>query len=194
MDYKDINDYELIYRIRENDDEDAINIIVKKYEPLIFNVAKKYFVQLKYQGADMTDLVQEGRIAVYKALNSYDPNNVSIFFTYVTICIERHFITYCRNLGANKYSPLNYSVSDDCLYEIKDYSFEPYNNIVRKNDENTIVNVKNLLDFIDSNIFELRYNGFSYKEISELLDISISAVSRHLCKIRDTLQGIRDKF
>ena len=28
-------------------------------------------------------------------------------------------------------------------------------------------------DFLDSNIFELRYNGFSYKEISRLLDVSI---------------------
>lgn len=194
MDYKDINDYELIYRIRENDDEEAVNIMVKKYEPLIVNFARKYFVQLKYQGADMTDLVQEGRIAVFKALSSYDPNSVSIFFTYVTICIERRFITYCRNLGANKYSPLNYSVSDDCLYEIKDYSCEPYNIVIRNNEENSIMEFKNSLDFVDSNIFELRYNGFSYKEISELLDISISAVSRHLCKIRNTLQIIKDKF
>ena len=194
MDYNDINDYELIYRIRENDDEEAVNIMVKKYEPLIVNFARKYFVQLKYQGADMTDLVQEGRIAVFKALSSYDPNSVSIFFTYVTICIERRFITYCRNLGANKYSPLNYSVSDDCLYEIKDYSCEPYNIVIRNNEENSIMEFKNSLDFVDSNIFELRYNGFSYKEISELLDISISAVSRHLCKIRNTLQIIKDKF
>ena len=194
MDYKDINDYELIYRIRENDDEEAVNIMVKKYEPLIVNFARKYFVQLKYQGADMTDLVQEGRIAVFKALSSYDPNSVSIFFTYVTICIERRFITYCRNLGANKYSPLNYSVSDDCLYEIKDYSCEPYNIVIRNNEENSIMEFKNSLGFVDSSIFELRYNGFSYKEISELLDISISAVSRHLCKIRNTLQIIKDKF
>lgn len=194
MDYKDVNDYELVYRIRENDNEDALNVLVKKYEPLIVGLAKKYYVKVKYQGADMSDLLQEGRIALVKALNSYDPNHVSLFYTYVSICIERHFITFCRNLGALKHGPLNYSVSDDYLYNVSDNSVEPDYCLNRKLDECIICEGKNLLNFLDSNIFELRYNGFSYNEICELLDVSYSVVSRRLCKIRKTLQVLKNKF
>lgn len=194
MDYKDVNDYELVYRIRENDDEEAINFLIKKYEPIIIKLAKKYFVQAKYQGVDMNDFLQEGRIAVVKALNSYDPNSVSLFYTYVTICINRHFVSYCRNLSSTKNTPLNYSVSDDCLYDIGDFSFEPVEYLNDRLKDDIVIREKNSLKFIDSNIFELRFNGFSYKEIGELLDVSCSVVSRRLCKIKQSLQRVKDKF
>lgn len=194
MDYKNVNDYELVYRIRENDDEVAINTLVTKYEPLIGKLAKKYLPQAKYQGADMNDLIQEGRIAVIKALNSYSSNNTSLFYTYVLICINRHFITYCRNLSAIKHSPLNYSVSDEMIYNLGDITFDPNYCLCEKYDEDVLIRQIFSLDFLDSNIFELRYNGFSYNEISTLLDINSSTVSRRLCKIRKTLQRIKDKF
>ena len=40
MDYKDYNDYELLDYIAEGN-EDANNIIIKKYEPLIIKIANK---------------------------------------------------------------------------------------------------------------------------------------------------------
>ena len=46
------------------------------------------------------------------------------------------------------------------------------------------------LSFEDSCIFELRYNGFSYKEISELLDIPVSTIDGRLSKIRVKLKEI----
>ena len=63
MNYKGINDYELIYRIRENNDEEAINDLIYKYEPLIAKLARKYY-DSGCQGVDINDFMQEGRIAV----------------------------------------------------------------------------------------------------------------------------------
>ena len=60
--------------------------------------------------------------------------------------------------------------------------------------EEKFIMYKNSFKFLDSNIFELRYNGFSYKEISQLLDISFSCVDSRLCKIRKSLQLMKDKF
>lgn len=194
MDYKDVNDYELIYRIRENDDEDSVNVLVKKYEPLIARCASKYYVKAKYYGVELSDLIQEGRIAVMKALNSYDADNTTLFYTYVTVCINRHLITYCRNLSSNKHIALNCNVGDECLDVFGDLRYEPFSCLNFSYDEDAIKEKMYALDFIDSNIFELRYNGFSYKEIGELLGVSNSIVSRRLCKIRKTLQVIKDKF
>jgi DNA-directed RNA polymerase specialized sigma subunit len=45
MEYKNFNDYELLYYISEGN-EDANNIIIKKYEPLINKIAIKMLVNL----------------------------------------------------------------------------------------------------------------------------------------------------
>lgn len=194
MNYKGINDYELIYRIRENSDEDAINDLIFKYEPLIAKLAQKYYVKNVCQGVDINDFMQEGRIAVVKALKSFDFNSSSLFYTYVSVCINRHFITYCRGLAALKHNVLNYSVSEDIFACLSDFSYEPFKCLDSKCYDLELMNNIYSLKLIDGSILELRYNGFSYKEISELLDISISSVSRHLCKIKKSLQGIKDKF
>lgn len=193
MDYKSVNDYELIYRIKENDEE-AVKLMIGKYEPIIINMARKFYPKVKLFGAEMDDLVQEGRIAVIKAINSYNQNSVSIFYTYVCICIERRMITYLRNLSTSKQSPLNYSIGDERVFSIADMSLEPVNYLTQMYVEESIVNSKYLFDFLDSNIFELRYNGFSYREISELLDISIGMVDSRLSKMRKTLQRKGNKF
>lgn len=195
MNYKDLNDYELVYRIKENRDDDAENLIIKKYESIICSYAKKYITFASGCGADLDDLIQEGRVAVAKAIKAYNQDKSSIFYTYVTICIERAFYTYCRNLTYKKNSILNYAVSDEkiCNYAADEFNLCNYVfDII--NERELLLLVRNNFDLIDSSIFELRYNGFSYKEISKLLDISFSMVDSHLCKIRKTLQKNIGKF
>lgn len=195
MNYKELNDYELVYRIRENMDEDAENLMIKKYEPIICSYAKKYIAFASGCGADLDDLIQVGRIAVAKAINSYNQDKTSIFYTYVTICIERAFYTYCRNLTYKKNYVLNYAVSDERIYNYAADEFNLCNYVLDVvNERSLLLSVRNNFDLMDSSIFELRYNGFSYKEISKLLDISFSMVDSRLCKIRKTLQRNRDKL
>lgn len=192
MNYKNLNDYELLYRIRE-DNMLSVDVLIKKYEPVIVGLAKKFYPIVKCCGADMNDLVQEGRIALLKAINAYDESD-SLFYTYVSVCLKNHLITYCRSLSSSKHSILNYSISEEYSYNISDISFEPDGYLNEKCFDDAIINEMNDLKFIDSCVFELRYNGFSYKEISELLDMSVSSVSRRLCKIRRSLQLLKDKL
>lgn len=195
MDYKDLNDYELVYRIRENSDEDAVELIIKKYEPIICNFAKKYIAFAERCGADLDDLIQEGRVAVVKALKAYNQDKSSIFYTYVTICIERAFYTYCRNLSYKKNSVLNEAINEECVYNYVADEFDLCNHVLNVVcEKDFLLTVRKNFNFLDSSIFELRYNGFSYKEISDLLDVSLSVVDSRLCKIRKTLQNNKDKF
>ena len=194
MNYKGINDYELIYRIRENNDEEAINDLILKYEPLVAKLAKKYCINDFCLGVDINDFIQEGRIAVVKALRTFDLENEILFYTYVSVCVNRHLITYYRSLVNSKHNPLNFSVSDDIFACLSDNSFEPYAILNSKYDSLELMNSVHSLQLIDGSVFELRYNGFSYREISELLDMSVSSVARHLCKIKKSLQGIKDKY
>ncbi len=194
MKYKDLDDYELVYRVREKDVE-AENLIISKYDPVVSKLAKKYSGVVEGNGAGFDDLVQEGRIALIKAAETFDFDRELLFYTYVCVCIERHCISYCRSLGSKKYSPLNQSLSDENFFCIKDISYDPQYRVFDSMYENSFLSyIRENFEIIDSSIIELRYNGFTYKEISELLDLPISKVDNRLCKMRRILQVNKSKF
>lgn len=188
MEYRNLNDYEIIYMVRENDDV-AQNMMFKKYLPVIKKIATKYFDFAKKCGVEFDDLVQEGMIALNKAINTYDENSGALFYTYVYLCIERHFVSYCRVISGYRHMPLNSSVGEEMLYRVVDNE-----TLVIENDEDKFVELKNLLNFGDSAVFELRYNGFSFKEIGALLDMPISTVDGRMCKIRNIFRRKRKKL
>lgn len=184
MDYRNVNDYEVVYMIREND-EDARDLMFRKYLPIIRKISLKYLDFARNHGAEMEDLMQESLIALNRAIDRYQENSGALFYTYACLCIERHLITYCRNISSNRYSLLNQSVSGDEIFAVAESDSFDYCFCC---DEENFVQYKNLLDFKYSVVFELRYNGFSYREISQLLDIPISTIDGRLCKIRKILQ------
>ncbi len=186
MDYKKINDYEVVYMVRENDEE-AREIIFNKYIPIVRRIASDHLALAKMARIEYEDLVQEGLIALNEAINKYNERSGVLFYTFLCVCIERRILTYCRKMNSSKHYLLNTSLDDEYIYSVSDNDvFEAYFNEI--NLERKFVSFKNLFDIVESNIFELRYNGFSYKEISKLLDIPVSTIDGKLCKIRRILK------
>ena len=58
MDYKKLNDNELISLAREQN-EDAINLLHQKYKPLITKKCSKYYKYVSGKGLELSDLIQE---------------------------------------------------------------------------------------------------------------------------------------
>lgn len=192
MNYKNVNDYEMMYLVRDNND-DAVNILLEKYKPIICKKALNYYSRVKHCGVDLQDFIQEGMIAFNRALNSYDENENVLLYTYIIVCLDRHLSTYCRNVCSTKHSLLNFSVRDEDYFlnvSTDDKSWIG-NNLVLGD---TFIKIKNSFEFLDSNIFELRYNGFSYKEICTLLDISYGMLESRLSKIRTLLRKKEKTF
>ena len=186
MDYKKINDYEVVYMVREND-EGAREIIFNKYIPIVRRIASDHLALAKMARIEYEDLVQEGLIALNEAINKYNERSGVLFYTFLCVCVERRILTYCRKMNSSKHYLLNTSLDDEYIYSVSDNDvFEAYFNEI--NLERKFVSFKNLFDIVESNIFELRYNGFSYKEISKLLDIPVSTIDGKLCKIRRILK------
>lgn len=192
MDYKKVNDYEVMYMIRENDDE-ARGLLLKKYSSIINKYASKYLGYAKFHGVEFEDLVQEGYIALDQAINGYNENSGTLFFTYANLCINRHMLTYCRNLSSKKNYILDNSIGDDCFGEIVDSYSNPEDIFSEKLLEESFSDFKNLFDIRYSSIIELRYNGFTYKEISKLLDIPLSTVDGRLYRIKK-VSNFKDKL
>ena len=190
MNYKNINDYEILYLVSEDKDSNY-DILFQKYLPIIKSISSKYFPFASSHGAEYQDLVQEGFLALNNAITTYKDNEKTIFYTYACVCIERHLVTYCRSLASQKHQILNVAIPED-LYSynlIKDnseisnfFEFHPMElySFIRK--------VMYSFDLITRCVFELRFNGFSYLEISQLLEISVSTVDSRLSKARKIMQ------
>ena len=177
------NDNELIYMINDNNDEYRY-ILFNKYKPIIYSIANDYYLKFKYLNLDFDDLVQEGMIGFNNAINTYKFNN-SIFYTYSSLCIKRNIISYIRNYTARKNSILNNALDDrfynTCIvFDTDVFLSEMY--------EYEFIFLKNIFKYNDSFIFELKYNGFTNREISLLLDLSLSNVNKIIYRIRNILR------
>lgn len=189
--YKNLNDYEQLYLVCEND-EYAREEIFNKYKPIIVSIAKKYLTYSNNR-FDLDDLVQEGYIGLNRAISTFNEKENVLFYTFSVVCIERQIKSYYRQIKTlknyhfyNSYS-LDMEIDDMILSDIiEDKSILNSPTFFLDNSylEDEIIKFKHSLDFRTSLVFELRYNGFKYREIAALLDISIGIVdaSIHNCK------------
>ena len=203
MDYKNINDYEQLYLISENDDI-AKELMFNKYRPIILSIANKHYTKLINRRIDLEDLVQEGYIGLFSAMNCFSEKANTCFYTFCMICIDRQIRSYCRKYTSPKNEIINTSYSIDLHNDTKDLI-----NIDEKDDELSIrnpevyfsnnllyeklISFKNELPIQESLVFELRCNGFKYKEIAKLLDISISRVDNCIHIFKEKFTNIVDK-
>lgn len=175
MNYKKYNDYELIYNVRENDDS-SYDILFNKYIPIIKKMAYNYYSSYKYYGHELEDFQQEAYISFYNATMNFDERKNSGFYSFVILCMNRALLTFCRKISCEKKNISSiYLVSiDDVSVALGDSNIEKY---YADNDiKDFFDNIRLELEFEDSCIIELRYNGFTYKEISILLDLPLRKV------------------
>ena len=179
------NDSELVYMVKEN--EDALSIMLKKYEPLFKKLAFSFVKNHPNKGLDVEDLVQQCRITMCSAIERYDHNNQTIFYSYLIVCLKRAIKNYARTII--NHPDIYYYMEDENRFSNSISTNEDiYNDMIGKDLSKFIKEFTLDLNFMDACIFELRFNNFSYKEISELLEIDRKRVDNALLKIRKKLE------
>lgn len=198
MDYADLNDYELISYINENSEE-ANNIILKKYEPLINSIVNRMMKYCPYLGLEKSDLVQEGLIGLNHAIGYFNEQKDITFYTYAKTCIERRLISVIISAKRLKHKNLNESISFDSESEgtldflLKDDSTNPEKIVLNEEINNELIELveKRLTDF-EKQVFDLMLSYFTYKEIAEMLDKEPkqidNAIQRIKVKVKDALK------
>lgn len=193
MDYKDYNDYELIEYINEGN-EDANNILIKKYEPLIIKIATKMLPYCKNNGLEKNDLIQEGMIGLSHALDRYQEQKDTLFYTYAKTCIERKIISVVIGSNRNKNKILNESISYDdeenlLLKFISDTNQTPEEAVLNVAIEEDLVNrINKVLTDLEQQVFTLLINGFKYKEIAEVLDKDQKSIDNAIQRIKNKIK------
>ncbi len=193
MDYKDYNDYELIEYINEGNEE-ANNILIKKYEPLIIKIATKMLPYCKNNGLEKNDLIQEGMIGLSHALDRYQEQKDTLFYTYAKTCIERKIISVVIGSNRNKNKILNESISYDdeenlLLKFISDTNQTPEEAVLNVAIEEDLVSrINKVLTDLEQQVFTLLINGFKYKEIAEILDKDQKSIDNAIQRIKNKIK------
>jgi RNA polymerase sigma factor (sigma-70 family) len=175
MNYRKYNDYELIYMVREND-ENSYDILMDKYLPIIKNISYHYYNCYSNYGYDLDDFLQEGYCAFFSALNHFDEGKDTLFYTFLVVCLHRSFISFCKKI-TNEKKNINNSllVSLEDL-DVVDDACDTEDYFIYRSNVKDIWNIiyKKPIEYIS--VFELRWNHFTFIEISKLLDISVNKI------------------
>jgi RNA polymerase sporulation-specific sigma factor len=193
MDYKTLNDNELIYLCCENNEE-AINIVINKYKNCILSILKEYLKEYNIIGVEVADLYQEGLIGLMHAINTFDKEKNVSFYTYANACIKTSIISAMRQTFRMKNRILNNSYSLDMLIEdnnsslydlCEDESNEPNNVLINKEEKEELLNnIKSKLSKNELVIFELKLKGLKNDEIAELLGKDKKRIENAMSRIK----------
>lgn len=174
--------------ISENN-EDAYSLMLNKYQPLIRKYADYYCHKYDNRGIEKEELIQEGSLGLINAIKSYMFEDKCLFYTFASLVIRREMARYVRKTLRNKQLILTNAISlnedlgiDDLVLE--DTLYSVCDNTETKMDDGyygkVLYNFKFELSPIPAQIYELRLNNFSNKEIAVLLDISYKTVDNSL--------------
>ena len=183
------NDYELVALAKEGNEE-AINLIYQKYKPIVVSKSKDAIVSANHHGIEISDIMQEGYIGLEEAINSFNEDDNTTFYTFAVLCINRQIINYLRKCTRGKNKILNEAISIDETFEknFKD-DFDIEMNFISKDIINDIID--NLTEF-EYNVFKLRLDGYSYEEIASSLNKNVKAIYNTFHRIKEKVKKIMD--
>lgn len=182
--------------LKSLDDNGTIAHLFERYEPTIRAIAANYFVA----GGDADDVIQEGRLGLFKAILNYNKEKSNQFKPFAILCIKHQIQSAAMSASRQKHMPLNSYISlDNTSYEDDDdFSFCTIAETDEKNPEAIVIDREsreNLGDIINSSLNESEIEvlqeyikGESYKAIAEKTGKSVKAIDNMLQSIKRRLK------
>jgi RNA polymerase sporulation-specific sigma factor len=190
-------DEELVESVRNDGNDRAIEMLLKRYRHYARAKARSYFLS----GADKDDIVQEGMIGLYKAIRDYQASKNIAFRAFAELCITRQIITAIKTATRQKHQPLNsyvslsrgYATSDEddrALVDILvvDHAPDPAD-VVISSEEMSVIrsSMGRALSKFETQVMQLYVEGKSYQQIADIL-------GKHSKSIDNALQRIKRKL
>ncbi len=191
---KDISDEQLVKFIKEDNNKEALEFLLDKYKELVNMKVGKYFII----GAEREDMIQEGMIGLYKAVQNFECEKQSSFKSFANMCVERQMITAIKTSNRQKHMPLNGYLSLNSsageedeegkdLIDIFNANLieDPLETITKKEYYKDIENTidKSLSEF-EKQVLKGFINGQSYEQIATKLDTQAKSVDNAIQRIR----------
>ena len=190
--YEKFSDEKLIEQIRLGNLE-AQNYLLEKYRNLVNIKANRFFLI----GAESDDMIQEGMIGLFKAIQSFDIEKNNTFKTFANLCIERQLITAIKTSNRQKHIPLNSSFSlnvsafddndDTTVLEVLDTKLaeDPLDTITKREYIEFLESrIDQNLSPFEKQVLEKYIEGESYVEIAEKLNSPVKSIDNAIQRIR----------
>ena len=195
--YETMTDEQLIRRLRGGD-RAIIDYLMEKYKGMVRKEAKAMYLL----GGESDDLIQEGMIGLFKAVQNYDADQESSFYSFAKLCVTRQLYSAIEASRRKKHIPLNSYVS---LYENE--NDEENTNLLdtieagkESTPEQAFLSKENArrlekelgenLSDLEKRVLYLHLLGTDYRTIAELLDKSPKTVDNAIQRIKAKTEKI----
>lgn len=198
-----VSDYELIYYVRQNDEESQA-LLIQRYHRTIWAIIHALVPSPRPAYIDLDDLYQEGMIGLLEAVNNYKENKEASFGTFARVCVEREIRSLLRKYRSGSYSllsmamSLDMSVSEDDNVVLMDTvactktDFDPVYATYVSWAHDQIPTIKKTISDAEWKVYQMHALGYSYKEISKKVGCSEKDVDNILQKIKKKLPTLFD--
>ena len=194
---KELSDEELA-SLAQNNNEMAVNTLLKKYKSLVNQIARSYFLT----GGDMEDIVQEGMIGLYKAIMHFKNTKSASFKTFASTCIKNQVQSAVRVASSEKNKVLSSAIpiidqlnSDE--EDEKEIIFpsdlpSPDEKLIEKESLKEIMTkIKETLSSLELKVLSLYLKGYSYNEIAKISNLNKKSIDNALTRIKNKLSFLR---
>lgn len=156
-----------------------LQLLINRYMSYIISVASRY----NAGGLDTEDFIQEGVLAIFSAVKTYDDSKAS-FKTFVGLCINRAMSSaLSRATGNAKHIPENLISPIDDI-ELADTS-DPESILIEKENFSDLEHtIKKDLSKFEYQVLGEFLSGKSYADIAETLGVTTKSVDNALRRIR----------
>ena len=169
---------------------DATDVLLARYKDAVRQAARKYFML----GGDQDDIIQEGMIGLFKAVQTYDPAGGASFKTYMNICVRNQILNAIEAATAKKHTPLNSSGDLSAAWDLPaDVSSNPDELAIYSEAMQLILSEDSkLLSPMEKQVARMLAEGRNYREIAETLSRTPKSVDNTIQRIRRKLKDLFD--
>ena len=193
--YEQMTDEQLIEKLRKGD-RDIMDYIMEKYKNLVRKEANAMYLL----GGENDDLIQEGMIGLFKAVQDYNVHQETSFYSFAKLCITRQMYSAIEASKRKKHSPLNSYISFYETSEEQGSLIETMAAGQESNPEELLVSpeyaqllemkLEESLSALENRVLYLHLLGTDYKTIARLLDKSPKTIDNALQRIKGKTEKI----
>ena len=192
IDYSNYSDEELVKEYKSTNDEAILDSLMYRFHGLISSSAAPLYLT----GADREDLIQEGRLGLYNAIESFDESKNHAFVPFAKLCIRRAQLKAIESYNRKKHSPLNTSVSfssddEEINIPMETNVSSPEDIMIEIFDtEEMLKEIEKSLSSMEMDVLLYLVEGYNYHQIAGFLGKEAKSVDNAIQRLRSKIQRI----
>jgi len=170
----------LYFTLINDNNNDKLEYIYKKYYGFMFNTANKFLHDEK----SSEDIVHEAILKIIDYLDNIDINNQFTTKSFIYIITKNKALDFLRHKNKLKVENI-----DDVEYTLEDDILPPLEYIIVKNGYENIIGYILSLDDIYKDVCQLKYiNEMTEADIAKVLNLTLKAVNSRIFRSRQILK------